>query len=751
MEKINVYDSLVLPSQTNSIRLLKIDPGWPADPIQLEMFVVSDRKYTPPYQALSYVWGPRSDPVTIKCNSINIEITTNLASALRALRALPSEGNPEAHGILPLDSEDMLHSHRNAWKDIARNRNEADQIEGRRATAGSSPQFFWIDALCINQDDTWERAEQVKQMQEIYGTATKVRIHLGDEPVAPDGSALGLPEMKTNIVEKTLGRIRLSELGYMPVVLAFLAQARRNASRMPDPSDPGRIDTLRDIGFPQGDALEYQILASFFNQPWFHRVWTVQEAVLAREANITLGDWELDWKPFTDATGILFSASFTTSYSLSLRIQGIKSKTATQSIDISSALYLCDIQDHKRSKNLLPLLSDSRDRKATNPVDHVYAVLGMATEVQSPTTAPLLQQLLAVDYLKPASLVFQDATWFIILNHHTLRPLTMAELCDDRPFPDCPTWVPIWSRPRKTIRLYYEQFNASLGTNVRLEPGPPGTLCAAGYILDSVGHTTGELVNANVSDFDGVEDRWHYPPRAEDQFFVTSAWQLVQQVLGCSKDGHTSKYSINTNNTNTNLNLNTATNTDTKTPNNGDKRSDPTTTTPHLQPPYSSDLHTTEAFIRTLVGNQISTSHKSRAETTEEVTRSAYAWLRKHVSGFPRPTTLLQRTISVLEETFYPGVELSFQVGMLRTCFGRRFFVTRGGYLGVGPGAMRDGDEVAVLLGLSVPVLVRPVEKSGEERRYELVGECYVHGIMDGELVKAQMEKGREAEILRLV
>ncbi|KAI2618615.1 hypothetical protein GGS26DRAFT_602758 [Hypomontagnella submonticulosa] len=725
MRHIGIYDSLVLPSQTNSIRLLRIEPGWPADPIQLKLIVVPDRKCTPPYQALSYVWGLRSDPVTIQCNGIDVEVTTNLASALRALRALPSEGNPEAHGILPIDPTHALHSQHNAWKGIARNRNEVGEIETCRATANPG---------------AWERAEQVERMREVYGMVTKVQIHLSDELVAPDGSALELPEMKMTTLEKALGHIRLSELDFMPVVLSFLAQALRNASRMAsNPSDPVRIDTLRDIGFPQGDALEYRILSSFFAQPWFHRVWTVQEVVLAREANITLGDWELDWKPFSEAVRILFSASFTTSYALSLRIQGIKSKTETHSIDICAALYLCDIQQlHQRSKNLLPLLSDSRDRKATKPVDHVYAVLGMAKEVQNPTIAPLLPQLLAVDYVKPASLVFRDATWFIILNHHTLRPLTMAELPDERPFPDCPTWVPIWSQPRKTIRLYHEQFNANLGTNVRLEPGPPGTLCVAGYTLDSVGHTTGELVNANVSDFDGVEERWHYPPREEDKFFVTSAWQLVRQVLGYRKDARASR-----NNTDT----------DTGPP---DDKPGPTTPT---QPPYSSDYHTTEAFIRTLIGNQITTSHKSRPDTSEEVTRSAYAWLRSHVAGFPHSKTLLQRAISALEETFYPGVDLSFQVCMLRTCFGRRFFVTKGGYLGVGPGSMREGDEVAVLLGLSVPVLVRPLENSGEEeqgggeegRRYEFVGECYVHGIMDGELVKAQEGSGRQAEILRLV
>ena len=48
--------------------------------------------------------------------------------------------------------------------------------------------------------------------------------------------------------------------------------------------------------------------------------------------------------------------------------------------------------------------------------------------------------------------------------------------------------------------------------------------------------------------------------------------------------------------------------------------------------------------------------------------------------------------------------------------------------VGIGPRDCRHGDVLCILLGCSVPVLLR-------ERRshFELVGECYVHGMMDGE------------------
>ena len=60
----------------------------------------------------------------------------------------------------------------------------------------------------------------------------------------------------------------------------------------------------------------------------------------------------------------------------------------------------------------------------------------------------------------------------------------------------------------------------------------------------------------------------------------------------------------------------------------------------------------------------------------------------------------------------------------------RRFFITRLGYLGLAPNAAREGDLVCVLWGCSVPVVLR---KEGDH--YIFVGECYTHGVMDGEAI----------------
>ncbi|KAM0261945.1 hypothetical protein ACHAQJ_001949 [Trichoderma viride] len=68
----------------------------------------------------------------------------------------------------------------------------------------------------------------------------------------------------------------------------------------------------------------------------------------------------------------------------------------------------------------------------------------------------------------------------------------------------------------------------------------------------------------------------------------------------------------------------------------------------------------------------------------------------------------------------------------------RRFAITREGYFVLGPDALQQGDVVAVLRGGKTPFLLRRVRTSGDadtdtQGRWILVGECYVHGLMDGE------------------
>jgi len=78
----------------------------------------------------------------------------------------------------------------------------------------------------------------------------------------------------------------------------------------------------------------------------------------------------------------------------------------------------------------------------------------------------------------------------------------------------------------------------------------------------------------------------------------------------------------------------------------------------------------------------------------------------------------------------------------------RRFFITeRKHLLGLAPRHAQKGDIICILFGCSVPVVLRersspetPIDGSQSSRQlfalehcFELIGECYVHGAMDGE------------------
>ena len=56
--------------------------------------------------------------------------------------------------------------------------------------------------------------------------------------------------------------------------------------------------------------------------------------------------------------------------------------------------------------------------------------------------------------------------------------------------------------------------------------------------------------------------------------------------------------------------------------------------------------------------------------------------------------------------------------------------------MGLVPRTAQVGDEICVFLGGYVSFVVRRIH--GKEE-FELVGECYVHGIMDGEVMQMDL------------
>jgi len=78
--------------------------------------------------------------------------------------------------------------------------------------------------------------------------------------------------------------------------------------------------------------------------------------------------------------------------------------------------------------------------------------------------------------------------------------------------------------------------------------------------------------------------------------------------------------------------------------------------------------------------------------------------------------------------------------------------ITEKGYIGLAPAKTEPGDRIAVLFGGRVPYILRQnqPDNSTEPTTWTFIGDSYVHGIMDGEVIQ-KLERGEvESEVITL-
>jgi len=115
----------------------------------------------PPFVALSYTWGSADVVHEIKLNGESFWIRDNLRSALGA--------------IWTHISQDRTEIKKNGFDGYVSK--ELDRPQRQEIIANPvSWRYFWIDAVCINQENVLERNHQVNMMREIYVNAAFVLI-----------------------------------------------------------------------------------------------------------------------------------------------------------------------------------------------------------------------------------------------------------------------------------------------------------------------------------------------------------------------------------------------------------------------------------------------------------------------------------------------------------------------------------------------------------------------------------------------
>ncbi|PPJ59728.1 hypothetical protein CBER1_10610 [Cercospora berteroae] len=220
------------------IRLLFIDPSSSPDDIRLDMrHLERTTAANEHFVALSYVWGDPKPVTSVSINGKRLGIATNLALFLRTLV-----------------SKWTNHS----WD------NPAGELHERWA---QHP--FWIDAICICQNDTEEKSEQVQSMSTIYNDAWLVVSWLGPaEPCMTTAFAV------LNSIDKII-----------------IAEKEEEQQSRPQPYDPHYNNYMRYCKPVRREleAANAEIRELLCNE-YFTRAWIVQEMLCAEQGFFLAGE-----------------------------------------------------------------------------------------------------------------------------------------------------------------------------------------------------------------------------------------------------------------------------------------------------------------------------------------------------------------------------------------------------------------------------------------------------------------------------
>ncbi|KAF7190982.1 Heterokaryon incompatibility protein 6, OR allele [Pseudocercospora fuligena] len=234
----------------------------------------------------------------------------------------------------------------------------------------------WLDILCINQENIDERSQQVPLMKDIYTLASQVVVWLGiDRPTVAQRAFESFDLLKRQYYWKT------------------------------EKYTPSRNDIFRQSGSPipafTRDSLpqcDWKALEDFFSVSWFSRLWVCQEVMLNHTTLCLRGTHECSWFDIGLAAQWLIYCGYWRAEYMAKTLQAINSTAL-----VWSYTY-CLEPDWG---NLLEL---STARRAAEPLDHVYAFLGVLPSSSASERWAFNERDLQPDYRKDPRFVFAAAT-----------------------------------------------------------------------------------------------------------------------------------------------------------------------------------------------------------------------------------------------------------------------------------------------------------------------------------------------------
>lgn len=105
------------------------------------------------------------------------------------------------------------------------------------------------------------------------------------------------------------------------------------------------------------------------------------------------------------------------------------------------------------------------------------------------------------------------------------------------------------------------------------------------------------------------------------------------------------------------------------------------------------------------------------------------AFLKRVQGSDPEISEKLRTLLSEMEQVGIRDFKAAFDV----ICVGNKFCVTKEGRMGLVPPGSEVGDVVVIFEGASTPYLLRRAVSEEGELCWNLVGEGYIHGVMEGE------------------
>ena len=359
-----VYDSLVAG---DVFRLIKLKAPSTENGYRLETFALDD---LPPFFALSYCWGSPRRSDSIVCNSKPLAVSLHLKLGLAELCSVPS-----------LDG---------CW--------------------------FWIDQICVNQNDLAERSQQVQLMKEIYSNALTTVVWLGPSQ-GPCDEAFHLADKMVAVCENP---------EYSALVPAVCS------ARLPKEGVFMTEDALVDAGLPPFEDPAWTELERVVARPWFARQWVLQEVILSRTRPILVYDGGLrNWD------SLLFALVFL------CQMHGAHiSRFETSHVACGLVMFL--LRNKTADWDLASLIIGTRNFGVTEPRDSVFALLSLALETAT-TDASAWPLPLRPNYEKPWQAIYTELTEHIISASRSLKILCLAS---NRPgaHDGLPSWVPVFHR-----------------------------------------------------------------------------------------------------------------------------------------------------------------------------------------------------------------------------------------------------------------------------------------------------------------